>query len=162
MLWAPSCRLWATCGRVCREGSVNAHHWPIDRTLANEMRELGRHRRRIAELAAGDRLFVPDEVAQILERQRALGLSERMVRIERDIWIIIAAPSPESIHESVATKNAALDDPEFVRPHLPGQRRAVAHQVVDRYVHAPSEVSARRVTPAGAAAMTPLSASMEA
>ncbi|MFF3437813.1 hypothetical protein [Streptosporangium sp. NPDC002721] len=40
-----------------------------------------------------------------------------MVRIGRDVWIIVAALSPESIHEFAATKNAALDDPEFVRTY---------------------------------------------
>ncbi|MFI7131617.1 MerR family transcriptional regulator [Nonomuraea sp. NPDC050153] len=87
----------------------------IDKALAKKARELSRHRRRIAELAAGDRLFVSEEVAQILDRQRALGFSEQMMRIERDVWIIVTTLSPESIREFVATKNAALDDPEFVR-----------------------------------------------
>lgn len=87
----------------------------IDKALAKKARELSRHRRRIADLAAGDRLFVPDEVAQILDRQRALGFSEQMMRIERDVWIILATLSPEWIPDYVATKNAALDDPEFVR-----------------------------------------------
>ncbi|WP_431930019.1 MerR family transcriptional regulator [Nonomuraea jabiensis] len=87
----------------------------IDKALAKKARELSRHRRRIADLAAGDRLFVSEEVAQILDRQRALGFSEQMMRIERDVWIIVTTLSPESIPEFVATKNAALDDPEFVR-----------------------------------------------
>lgn len=87
----------------------------IDKALAKKAREISRHRRRLADLAAGDRLFVSDEVAQILDRQRALGFSEQLTRIERDVWIIIGALSPESIPESVATKNAALDDPDFVR-----------------------------------------------
>ncbi|WP_214416162.1 MerR family transcriptional regulator [Sphaerisporangium fuscum] len=87
----------------------------IDKALAKKARELNRHRRRIADLTAGDRLFVSDEVAQILDRQRALGFSEQMIRVERDVWIIVAALSPESIPEFVAAKNAALDDPEFLR-----------------------------------------------
>ncbi|MFF3437814.1 hypothetical protein [Streptosporangium sp. NPDC002721] len=40
----------------------------IDRELARKARELSRHRRRITKLTAGDRLFVPDEVARILDR----------------------------------------------------------------------------------------------
>ncbi|MFI9550185.1 MerR family transcriptional regulator [Nonomuraea endophytica] len=87
----------------------------IDRALAKKARELNRHRRRIAALAAGDRLFISDEMAQILDRQRAMNFSEQMIRIERDVLIIIEALSPESIPAVVATKNAALDDPEFVR-----------------------------------------------
>lgn len=74
------------------------------RALAKKARELSRHRRRIADLAAGDRLFVSDEVVQILDRQRALGFSEQMMRIERDVWIIVTTLSPESIPEFVAMK----------------------------------------------------------
>jgi len=42
----------------------------LDRELAGRIRELTRQRRRIAELAAGERLFLP---AEILGRQRALA-----------------------------------------------------------------------------------------
>jgi DNA-binding transcriptional MerR regulator len=85
----------------------------IDRALARRIRDLTEHRRRIAELAAGERLFLPAEVVEILDRLRALGHSERMVRIERDVWIMLVALSPRSVPGWVAEKNAALDDPEF-------------------------------------------------
>ncbi|MER7445228.1 MerR family transcriptional regulator [Micromonospora avicenniae] len=87
----------------------------IDRALAGKIRELENYRRRIAELAAGDRLFLPAEVVAILDRLRATGYSERMVRIERDSWIILTTLSPQSVPEWVAVKNAALDDPMFQR-----------------------------------------------
>ncbi|MFD8543754.1 MerR family transcriptional regulator [Streptomyces sp. NPDC059649] len=87
----------------------------IDEALRRKIRELGRHRRRIAELAAGDGLFLPAEVVEILDRLRALGVGERMVRIERDSWIMLVALSPESVPEWVAGKHAALADPEFLR-----------------------------------------------
>lgn len=41
-----------------------------------------------------------------------------MVRIERDIWIMLVALSPQSAPEWVAQKNAALDDPQFQRLYL--------------------------------------------
>ncbi|WP_084958870.1 hypothetical protein [Thermoactinospora rubra] len=75
------------------------------------------------------------------DRQRALGFSDRLIRIERDSWIMVAALAPESIPRWVAAKSAALDDPEFVRlylacdqaldwaaddPRLPGLAEAIA------------------------------------
>lgn len=90
----------------------------IDKDLGRKIRALTQHRRRIAELAVGDRLFVPAEVVEILDRLRAIGISERMVRIERDVWIMIVALSPESVPEFVAVKHATFDDPEFVRLYL--------------------------------------------
>lgn len=87
----------------------------IDRDLKRKIRELTEHRRDLARLADGERLFVPAEVVEVLDRLRAAGLSERMIQIERDLWIMIAALSPQSIPEWVATKNAAMDDADFMR-----------------------------------------------
>ena len=85
----------------------------IEHELTRKIRALTRHRRRIAELAAGERLFLPAGIVEILDRLRALGHSERMVRIERDVWIMLVALSPQSVPGWIAGKNAALDDPGF-------------------------------------------------
>ncbi|WP_406215754.1 MerR family transcriptional regulator [Streptomyces decoyicus] len=90
----------------------------IDQALEVKISELTRHRRQIAELAAGDRLFLPSEVIEVLDRQRTLGVSERMVRIERDSWIMLVALAPESVADWVAGKEEALADPEFRRLYL--------------------------------------------
>jgi DNA-binding transcriptional MerR regulator len=90
----------------------------IDGALKKKIRELTDHRRKIAELAGGERLFLPAEIVDILDQLRALGVSERTVRIERDGWILAAALSPEVIPEWVSVKRAALDDPEFRRIYL--------------------------------------------
>lgn len=113
----------------------------IDQALRSKVRELTRYRRHIAELAAGDSLFLPSEVIAILDRLRTLGVSERMVHIERDSWIMLVALAPESVPDWVAGKEKALADPEFRRlyvtcdeamgwesddPRLPGLATAMA------------------------------------
>ena len=90
----------------------------LDRELAHRIRELTEQRRQIAELVAGDRLLLPAEVVDILDRQRALGHSEQMMRIERDIWIMAVALNRESVPDWVAVKNTALADPRFRRLYL--------------------------------------------
>jgi DNA-binding transcriptional MerR regulator len=90
----------------------------IDAALTQRIRELTQHRRRIAELAEGDRLFLPAEVVTILEQLRQMGVSERTVQTERDGWIIVAALSPEQIPPWAQEKLAALADPEFRRLYL--------------------------------------------
>jgi DNA-binding transcriptional MerR regulator len=90
----------------------------IDAALRQRIRELTRHRRRIAELAEGDRLFLPAEVAAILDQLREMGVSERTVQTERDGWIVVAALSPEQIPPWAEEKLAALADPEFRRLYL--------------------------------------------
>lgn len=66
----------------------------IDQALRRRIRDLERQRHRIAELAAGDRLFLPDEIVALLDELRRLGVSQRAVDTERDGWILLAAHSP--------------------------------------------------------------------
>ncbi|MEV2272945.1 MerR family transcriptional regulator [Nonomuraea africana] len=113
----------------------------IDRSLAEKMEQLRERRKRISELAAGDRLFLPAEVVQLLDRERALGVGESLVLLERDVWIMAAAQTPQAIPQWLAAKNAALDDPAFVElyrtmsfalgwpttdPRLPGLAEQIA------------------------------------
>lgn len=83
----------------------------IDHRLRGEIKQLQEHRRRIAELAAGDSLALPPAVTDYLDRMRGLGVPELLVAIERDSWILIAARWPEKIPEFMAGKMAQLDDP---------------------------------------------------
>ena len=85
----------------------------IDRALARRIRELQAQRRRIAQLTAGDRLFVPEEIADLFEAIRSLGISEEAMRMERDGWILLAARYPEQATQWARDKLAAFADPEF-------------------------------------------------
>ncbi|MGR6918664.1 MerR family transcriptional regulator [[Actinomadura] parvosata] len=86
----------------------------IDRRLEAEIRERQRHRERIARLASGDRLALPREVVEHLDRLRALGIDERIVRAERDGWIPLALHAPERVPEWTARKRKQLGDPTLV------------------------------------------------
>jgi DNA-binding transcriptional MerR regulator len=87
----------------------------IDARLRAEIEDRERHRKRIARLAAGDSLALPPEGAAYLDRWRALGISERIVQIERDSWILsLAVLSPEQVAWAMTAKSRMLDDPEFV------------------------------------------------
>jgi len=87
----------------------------IDRDLRAKIRELQEHRRRIAQLASGDSLAVPDEVADYLDRVRAIGTPEAMIEAERDAWILIAARYPDQIAAFMEEKVRQLEDPRVVR-----------------------------------------------
>ncbi len=90
----------------------------IDTALRQKIRELSRSRRRIAELAGGERLFLPAKVVGILDQLREIGVGERAVQIERDAWIIMAAVSPEQVPAWADEKLQALADPELQRLYL--------------------------------------------
>jgi DNA-binding transcriptional MerR regulator len=87
----------------------------IDRELRARIRGLQEHRRRIAQLASGDSLAVPDEVADYLDRVRAIGAAESLVEAERDAWILVAARYPDQIAAFMADKVRQLEDPRVVR-----------------------------------------------
>lgn len=85
----------------------------IDRSLVERAAELLRTRERIAQLNAGDRLFVSAEVADYLDQLRELGVSQRSVRMERDGWILMQSVSPKEAARWIADKLDAISDPEF-------------------------------------------------
>jgi DNA-binding transcriptional MerR regulator len=87
----------------------------IDRRLRDEIERLEASRKQIAQLAAGDSLALPPEVASYLDRLREVGASERMVEGERDGWILVAARWPDRIPGFIAAKHAELDNPRLVR-----------------------------------------------
>ena len=87
----------------------------LDQALAGRIRELREQRRRIAQLTAGDRLFVPAEIADLFDRIRGLGVSPQAMKIERDAWILLAARYPEQARRWARQKIAAFDDPGFQR-----------------------------------------------
>ncbi|TYP90443.1 MerR family transcriptional regulator [Blastococcus xanthinilyticus] len=90
----------------------------IDRRLRAEIRERERSRRRIAQLAAGDSLALPAEVVTYLERMQAYGFPQRLIEVERDSWILIAARMPEEVPVFMAAKLAQVENPRVRRLYL--------------------------------------------
>jgi DNA-binding transcriptional MerR regulator len=86
----------------------------IDRRLRAEIRELQRHRERIAQLAAGDSLALPPEAVDYLDRLRELDLPEPMIAGERDAWILVAAQLPELMSILMKLKQQQLEDPATI------------------------------------------------
>ncbi|MBI3686901.1 MAG: MerR family transcriptional regulator [Actinobacteria bacterium] len=85
----------------------------IDRNLRERAEELLRTRERIAQLRAGDRLFVSADVADYLDRLLEAGVSQRMVQVERDGWILLQSVAPNEAALWIADKQDAITDPEF-------------------------------------------------
>lgn len=86
----------------------------LDKDLRAEIRRLQENRRRIARLAAGEHLALPESVVGYLDRLRELGVEERYIAMERDAWIMIAAQLPEQIEVIIAKKHEELDDPDML------------------------------------------------
>jgi len=100
------------------EGEFAAAVEDIDRRLRSDIRELQRHRERIARLAAGDSLALPAEAASYIDRMRELGFADRLVEIERDSWILIAAQMPDEVPALMALKRAQIENEVIRRLYL--------------------------------------------
>ncbi|MGI5520072.1 MerR family transcriptional regulator [Micromonospora sp. CA-259024] len=87
----------------------------IDSDLRDEIARLQTSRKQIAQLAAGDSLALPPEVIAYLDRLREIGASERLVKGERDGWILVTARWRDVVPEIMTAKLAQLDDPQLVR-----------------------------------------------
>src|SRR3954452_14672797 len=90
----------------------------IDRRLRAEIRERQRHRERIAQLAAGESLALPPPAVAYLERMREFGFPERLIEIERDSWILLAAQMPDEVPALMAIKHAQIEHPTLRRLYL--------------------------------------------
>ncbi len=90
----------------------------IDRRLRAEIRQRQRHRERVAQLSAGDRLALPPEAVDYLERLRQLGVPERAIEMERDAWILVAAQIPDQMPALMALKRGQIEDPAVAAIYL--------------------------------------------
>jgi DNA-binding transcriptional MerR regulator len=87
----------------------------IDMRLRAEIRRLQGTRKRLARLAAGEHLALPQSVVDYLDRVRGLGVEEWYIEMERDAWIMIAAQVPHLIDSVIAKKHEDLDNPDMVK-----------------------------------------------
>ncbi|MEO6958006.1 MAG: MerR family transcriptional regulator [Antricoccus sp.] len=90
----------------------------IDHRLRAEIQERQADRKRIAQLASGDSLALPPEAVAYLDRMREFGFRERLIEVERDSWILIAAQVPDRTAALMTIKHAQIEDPELRRLYL--------------------------------------------
>ncbi|HZA72116.1 MAG TPA: MerR family transcriptional regulator [Propionibacteriaceae bacterium] len=85
----------------------------LDAELATRITELQQRRADLAQLPSAERLCVPDEVAELLDLARSIGVSERTIAMERDAWILLAAAYPEMLPEALKWKQITTSDPGY-------------------------------------------------
>ncbi len=87
----------------------------IDRRLRAQIRELREHRDRIARLATGDNLALPPAAVAYFDRLRELGFRDRVIEMERDSWIVIAAQVPDHVPALMALKRRQIEGANWRR-----------------------------------------------
>src|SRR5918997_2962917 len=93
------------------EAEFKAAVTELDAELADRITALQQRRADLAQLPSAERLCVPDKVAELLEVERAIGVSERTIAMERDAWILLAATYPEMLDDVFTWKQITARDP---------------------------------------------------
>ncbi|MFT3875331.1 MAG: MerR family transcriptional regulator [Propioniciclava sp.] len=86
----------------------------IDIELRDHIRRLQHRRARLRHLHQPDRLCLPPEAVEYMDRVRALALSERHMHAIRDGFILAYAIAPDITRTLLPTRTALLDDTEYV------------------------------------------------
>lgn len=87
----------------------------IEQNLSGRIAALSVARDRIRALAGGDRLYLPELIADYLDVLRAAGASERYIRIERDLWMLVWTVEPGGVEARVRGRTEGLRDPTIRR-----------------------------------------------
>ncbi|MEV6243403.1 MerR family transcriptional regulator [Lentzea sp. NPDC051838] len=85
----------------------------IDEALRRREEEIRLARQRVARLTAGNSLFLTPEAARLLATLEEIGVSERGVAMEREVWVLMQAVAPDEAAIWLADKADSLEDPEF-------------------------------------------------
>lgn len=86
----------------------------IDNELRNHIRQFQHRRTRLRHLDQPDRLCLPPEAVEYMERLRAIGLSKGHEHAIRDGFILAYALAPEIARAILPERTALLDDAEYV------------------------------------------------
>ncbi|GLY46727.1 MerR family transcriptional regulator [Lentzea sp. NBRC 102530] len=90
----------------------------IDEALRRREEEIRQARQRVVRLRAGDALVVGPQATAMLDLLRELGVSDRGVRLEREVWVLMQAVAPDEAAIWLADKVDSLADPEFQQIYL--------------------------------------------
>ncbi|WP_112267436.1 MerR family transcriptional regulator [Lentzea terrae] len=85
----------------------------IDEALRRKEEEIRVARERVGRLRAGNSLFLSSDAAAMLKRLKEIGVSERGVEMERDVWVLMQTVAPDEAAVWLADKTEALEDQEF-------------------------------------------------
>jgi DNA-binding transcriptional MerR regulator len=114
----------------------------IDNDLTTRIRALRHTQRRLRELASGHSQALPAKVHLFLDHLREIGLSERWITLEIDLWILVFATHPDTAAELVDDQIQTLNDPAARQLYLDYDRAHdldpndpaiddLAHRIVD-------------------------------
>lgn len=81
--------------------------------ITKRIAELKATKARLDALQPGDRTFVSVAVAGYLDYLRQIGLSEAVIALERDAWILISALHPDYVDSWATQKQTILMQPDF-------------------------------------------------
>jgi DNA-binding transcriptional MerR regulator len=90
----------------------------IDDDLTARIRGLRQTQRRLRELASGHTRLLPTQVDNHLQQLGNLGFSERWIKLETDLWILVFAAHPEVALQLFRDQAQQLTEPSLRQLYL--------------------------------------------
>ncbi len=90
----------------------------IDDAVTARISALQQTQRRLRELTSGHSRQLPAAVGRFLSRLREIGLSERWIAMESDLWILAFATHPDLAGELLEDQTQTLADPDAGQLYL--------------------------------------------
>lgn len=90
----------------------------IERDLDDRIDVLKSRKAQVAQLTAGESLYLSPEVVALLDHLRGLGVPDAVLELERDGWIIWSAASPDEVAGWATLKLRNLADPHIREDYL--------------------------------------------
>lgn len=90
--------------------SMRAAAGRLDADLKREIARLSKTRRSLAVLAREPEPFVPAVIAEMHDRMRKQGVTERTINLERDAWMLIQVLFPDLVPQWAQSQAAMMDD----------------------------------------------------
>lgn len=85
----------------------------VEANITKDIARLRQTKKQLRQLKAGEEAYVPTPVVRYLNQLRALGISEEMVVLERDGWVLLSALFPERIADWIEHKSKLLADSQI-------------------------------------------------
>lgn len=87
----------------------------IEIDITKRINLLEQSKKQLRKLRSGESLYLQAKIVDYLNQLRCLGISEEVVVLERDGWVLLSVLIPDKIDAIIDLKIALLDDEQFIQ-----------------------------------------------
>lgn len=87
----------------------------IETDITKRIAKLQQTKEQLVQLKSGEAMYLPSYVSEYLTQLRGIGISETMVTLERNGWLLLVAALPTQVASLIKEKSLLLNDPQIIR-----------------------------------------------